>query len=187
MSVKFFTEESIKALIKRLDLEAQDYVNNLLKASIVDLKTKQFLEIWYQQNVTKDAKYLLSLLFGNTLEEDPFLFSLLTKFRFWYLAIFLDFHTKISVPKSVRKNPKLFYQALNLASIMLVQGYFTDGMFIMKCYTLEREENFFCLEEENGFYKLWVNNEFLFVVSKDTDLENFPIISQILAEGKVRS
>lgn len=134
MSVKFFTEGSIKALIKCLDLEAQDYVNNLLKASIVDLKTKRFLEIWYQQNVIKDTKYLLSLLFGDTLEKDPFLFSLWTKFRFWYLAIFLDFHTKILVPKSVRKKPKLFYQALNLASIMLVKGYSTNGMFIEKSW-----------------------------------------------------
>ena len=44
----------------------------------------------------------------------------------------LDFHTKILVPKSVRKNSKLFYQALNLASIMLVKGYSTNGMFIEK-------------------------------------------------------
>lgn len=54
----------------------------------------------------------------------------------------------------------------------------------MAYYTLAEQENFFCLTEENQEYKVFVNNEFLFVVSKDNDLGNFPIITKILAKGK---
>lgn len=54
----------------------------------------------------------------------------------------------------------------------------------MKYFVLTEPENFFCLTEENQEYRVFVNNEFLFVVSKDTDLENFPIITKILTKGK---
>lgn len=57
----------------------------------------------------------------------------------------------------------------------------------MKYYVLigECTDNFFCLTDENHQYKLFVNNEFLFAIDKNSDFENFPIIKKILAEGGI--
>ena len=57
----------------------------------------------------------------------------------------------------------------------------------MKYYVLvgECEDNFFCLTDESHQYKLFVNNEFLFAIDKNSDFENFPIIKKILAEGDI--
>lgn len=57
----------------------------------------------------------------------------------------------------------------------------------MRYYVLvgECEENFFCLTDESHQYKLFVNNEFLFAIDKNSDFENFPIIKRILAEGGI--
>lgn len=57
----------------------------------------------------------------------------------------------------------------------------------MRYYTLSYEETYFLLQEEGDNFKLFVNNEFLFVVNKDLDFGNFPIVTKILAEGKVNS
>lgn len=57
----------------------------------------------------------------------------------------------------------------------------------MRYYTLSYEETYFLLQEEGDNFKLFVNNEFLFVVNKDSDFGNFPIVTKILAEGKVNS
>lgn len=57
----------------------------------------------------------------------------------------------------------------------------------MAYYTLAEQENFFLLQEEGNNFKLFVNNEFLFVINKDSDFGSFPIVTKILAKGKKQS
>jgi hypothetical protein len=97
-----------------LSLEAQDWIDNLLKASETNQVTNDILTWWWKGDIQKGNIAYLS--------DDKWNLSFLNRFKFWVMInIVMPICTGVTIPSPLRKDFDLFRKALTLASIFLVE------------------------------------------------------------------
>jgi hypothetical protein len=102
-----------------LSLEAQDWIDNLLKASETNQVTNDILTWWWKGDIQKGNIAYLS--------DDKWNLSFLNRFKFWVTTIIMPICTGVPIPFPLRKDFDLFRKALTLASIFLVEkGWYEE-------------------------------------------------------------
>jgi hypothetical protein len=102
-----------------LSLEAQDWIDNLLKASETNQVTNDILTWWWKGDIQKGNIAYLS--------DDKWNLSFLNRFKFWVTTIIMPICTGVAIPSPLRKDFDLFRKALTLASIFLVEkGWYEE-------------------------------------------------------------
>jgi hypothetical protein len=102
-----------------LSLEAQDWIDNLLKASETNQVTNDILTWWWKGDIQKGNIAYLS--------DDKWNLSFLNRFKFWVTTIIMLICTGVAIPSPLRKDFDLFRKALTLASIFLVEkGWYEE-------------------------------------------------------------
>ena len=115
---RHYKERLYKLIIQykylELSLEAQDWIDNLLKASETSQVTNDILFWWWKGDIQKGNITYLS--------DDKWNLSFLDQLKFWVITnIVMPICTGVPIPSPLRKDFDLFRKALTLASIFLVE------------------------------------------------------------------
>nr|QNL31656.1 MAG: hypothetical protein [Bacteriophage sp.] len=118
-----YREQLYKIIVRdkylELSLEAQDWIDNLLKASETNQVTNDILTWWWKGDIQKGNIAYLS--------DDKWNLSFLNRFKFWVITILMPICTGVTIPSPLRKDFDLFRKALTLASIFLVEkGWYEE-------------------------------------------------------------
>jgi hypothetical protein len=114
---RHYKERLYKLIIQdkylELSLEAQDWIDNLLKASETSQVTNDILFWWWKGDIQK----------GNITYLSDDKWNLSFRFKFWFgiTTIIMPICTGVPIPSPLRKDFNLFRKALTLASIFLVE------------------------------------------------------------------
>lgn len=103
----------VRDIYLELSLEAQDWIDNLLKASETSQVTNEILIWWRKGDIQKGHIYPY-------LSDDKWNLSFLDQLKFWVITV-LMMYAGVPIPSPLRKDFDLFRKALTLASIFLVE------------------------------------------------------------------
>jgi hypothetical protein len=114
---RHYKERLYKLIIQdkylELSLEAQDWIDNLLKASETSQVTNEILIWWWKGDIQKGNIAYLS--------DDKWNLSFINRIKFWVITVLIPICTGVTIPSLLRKDFDLFRKALTLASIFLVE------------------------------------------------------------------
>jgi hypothetical protein len=103
----------VRDIYLELSLEAQDWIDDLLKKSQTSQIINEILISWRKGDIQK----------GNInpyLSDDKWNLSFLDQLKFWVITV-LMMYAGVTIPSPLRKDFDLFRKALTLASIFLVK------------------------------------------------------------------
>ena len=103
----------VRDIYLELSLEAQDWIDNLLKASETSQIINEILISWWKGDIQKGYIYPY-------LSDDKWNLSFLNRIKFWVITV-LMMYVGVTITDPLRKDFDLFRKALTLASIFLVE------------------------------------------------------------------